>query len=94
MFHLPWCREQHCAGSSQLEQSPDQGRVEEDPRWTAELEEVEAETGLGIPLPVVGPGVDSDEEGGLPVDPVVGLAEVEELQRDRQDNRRRGQRGT
>ena len=68
--------------------------MEEDPRWTAELEEVEAETGLGIPLPVVDPGVGSDEEGGLPVDPVVGLAEAGEQQRDRQDNRRRGQRGT
>ena len=68
--------------------------MEEDPRWTAELEEVEAETGLGIPLPVVDPGVDSDEEGGLPVDPVVGLAEAGELQRDRQDNRHLAQRGT
>ena len=68
--------------------------MEEDLRWMADLEKVEAETGLVIPLPVVDPGVDSDEEGGLPVDPVAGLAEAGELQRDRQDNRRRGQRGT
>ena len=67
--------------------------MEEDPRWTADLVEVEAETGLGIPLPVVDPGVGSDEEGGLPVDPVADPAEAEALQRDHQDSRLRGQKG-
>ena len=83
---------------SQLAQSLDQGQLEEDLQWTADLE-VEAEVAeLVLPPPaVVDPAVvdlpvDSDGVEGLPVaDPV---AEAEALQRGRQDSRRQGRRGT
>ena len=101
MVHGPYLlrsQEQHCAVLSQLAQSLDQGQLEEDLLWKADLEVEVVEAELVLPPPVaVDPAVvelpaDSDGVEGLPVaDPV---AEAEALQRGRQDSRRQGQRGT
>ena len=97
MHYLLWCQEQRCAVLSRRGQSLDQGQAEEDLLWKADLEavEVEAETELVLPPPVVETAVHPDDGAeGLPVDPVADPAEAVALQRGRQDSRRQGQRGT